>query len=758
MLLTSYKIFLKSNNLCLKPLTHNMKRLVFIVALFLSLHAYSQTKFNGDFETLDTGKPKGWILSFDSAQARAYRVTLDSNDRQSGKYSLSIENINNGADYGATVYAIRELYEGKNITLTGYIKTENVHSGYAGIWLRLDDINGNMISIDNMGGEGIRGSQPWKKYTITMPYDPDKANKINVGGLLEGDGKAWFDSLAILIDDKPIGLAHLHTKVLKAADTDTSFRSSSKIDNIQLNHQQLINLTIAGQFWGFLKYYHPAIAKGLYNWDAELFKFLPAVIAADDNKQLSAALEQYLDKLPKPDNCKSCAGVEKGKYAIKPDYGNLLNGSVLSTSITERLNYIRENRNTGPNYYVSMAQADNPAFDNEKSYDNMRYPDAGYRILSLYRYWAIINYFYPYRDIIGEDWNQVLSSELPDFAGAKDEMEYALAVLKLTARLKDTHAMLWGGSMLNIFKGKNGAPFRASFVEGKLVVTELYIDTLDIKAKLSVGDIIYKINGVTVDELVKKYLPYTSASNYDTQLRNLPDNFLLRSNDERMKLTIQRPGGEFDYSVPMGAFKDAKVKEIKGFEVLKNNIGYVFPGRYKNDSLAAIKKAFSSVDGMIIDLRCYPSEFMPFTFGEYIKPKKSAFAKFSAGQIAYPGAFQFMKYYPENGGGGVFKGKIVVIVNATTQSQAEYTTMAFQSSPNVTVIGSTTAGADGNVSYISFPGGLKTMMSGIGIFYPDGGQTQRVGVRIDYKVYPTIKGVAEGRDELMEKAMELLGK
>lgn len=103
-----------------------------------------------------------------------------------------------------------------------------------------------------------------------------------------------------------------------------------------------------------------------------------------------------------------------------------------------------------------------------------------------------------------------------------------------------------------------------------------------------------------------------------------------------------------------------------------------------------------------------------------------------------------------------YPGKVIVLVNSNTQSQGEYTAMALQSSKMVQVIGSTTAGADGNVSSISLPGGVKTRISGIGVFYPDRTPTQRIGVKIDVKVYPTLKGIIEGRDELLEKAVELL--
>ncbi|MDR1339525.1 MAG: hypothetical protein LBK58_05695 [Prevotellaceae bacterium] len=54
-----------------------------------------------------------------------------------------------------------------------------------------------------------------------------------------------------------------------------------------------------------------------------------------------------------------------------------------------------------------------------------------------------------------------------------------------------------------------------------------------------------------------------------------------------------------------------------------------------------------------------------------------------------------------------YREKLVIIVNEVSQSQAEYTAMAFRAGDNTTIIGSTTAGADGNVSQIFLPGGLN---------------------------------------------------
>jgi C-terminal processing protease CtpA/Prc len=79
--------------------------------------------------------------------------------------------------------------------------------------------------------------------------------------------------------------------------------------------------------------------------------------------------------------------------------------------------------------------------------------------------------------------------------------------------------------------------------------------------------------------------------------------------------------------------------------------------------------------------------------------------------------------------------------------------MAFRTAPGAIVIGSTTAGADGNVSTVPLPGNLSSYISGIGVFYPDNRPTQRVGIIPDIEVKPTIAGIRAERDELIEEAI-----
>jgi C-terminal processing protease CtpA/Prc len=103
-----------------------------------------------------------------------------------------------------------------------------------------------------------------------------------------------------------------------------------------------------------------------------------------------------------------------------------------------------------------------------------------------------------------------------------------------------------------------------------------------------------------------------------------------------------------------------------------------------------------------------------------------------------------------------YDGKVVILVDEVTQNRAEYTTMAFRAAPGALVVGSTTAGADGNVSRIPLPGDLFTLISGIGVFYPDRRPTQQVGIVPDVVVEPTIEAVRAGRDPVLEEALRLI--
>lgn len=739
-----------------------------VIFLFLIISGCTKEKsgFNGSMEQLDAqGNPKGWKLFLNNENSKYYDVSLDSLNSKQGKYSLSIVNkAETNDEFSYASYLISGGFEGKEIELRGYIKTENISRGFAGLWLRIDRLD-EVLAFDNMNKRAIKGTSDWKEYSIKLPYNP-KATRIVLGGLLMGNGKMWFDNLRLYFDGKPID--ELTSLKLLPADADTAFLSRSGVDTIKLNSRTLKNLTVLGHVWGFLKYYHPSVARGDFNMDVALFRIMPSVIEATDDVELSKTMEHWVDSFGLPKLCADCKLESGPDVYIKPDYSFLFDIKELDETLIKKLKYILANRNIGPNYYIEMSELGNPVLNNERGYGSMPYPDAGYRLLCLYRYWNMIQYFFPNKHLIGNDWNEVLPKFVPLFVNSANKTQYALTSLALISSIHDTHANIWSyNPALEAYRGKNALPFQAKFIRNKLTVTGYYADTLDVKQKMKVGDVISSIDGVSVKKLINKYLPITAASNYATQLRDLPRNYLLRTNKKSIVFEVVK--GRTVQNVIMNTMERNKLNysidynpnpNAPGYQIIYGNIGYLFPGKFKNRDLLLIKKSFAGTKGLIVDMRCYPSEFMVNTFVPYVKSGISEFVKCTIGSVREPGLFkvQTPAFINNNSliGTNGYKNKVVVIVNEQTQSQAEYTTMAFQSSPSVTVIGSTTAGADGDVSTIVLPGGIYTWISGIGILYPDGTETQRKGVRIDYKIIPTIKGIKTGKDELLEKAKEII--
>lgn len=748
----------------------NCRRLCAILLLASSC-AQAQPTYNLDFEQLNDDRlPKGWGMGNITGRPTlpdTAHYRLDAAHRQHGDYSLLVDWSNGSSDWTSVAYAIPKTFKGSKIKLSGYLKTEDVTGGYAGLWMRIDAQWRETIAFDNMQDRGVKGTTDWKQYSVELDYDASKARTITFGGLLVGKGRMWLDNLSISIDGVDIDKAQLYKAQLTKPELDSAFNRSSGVSAINTDAANVARLSSLGMLWGFIKYYHPAVGRGEYNMDAELFRILPKVLAAKDNNESLKVMEEWTDHFGKPEPCKNCKPIVKDKDTwLMPEYGSLFDGDAMPRSLISKLQYIRDNRYTGgSHYYVNAAQGvGNPEFTHEYPYPDMPYPDAGIRLLALYRYWNMVQYFFPDRHLMNENWGGVLAEFVPRFCQAADSDAYALACQELIARIHDTHGNVWGQQLTNV-KGKLMSPVRARFVENKLVVMGYLTDDAAVKDKIKQGDVIESIDGVSVDELIKKHLPHTPASNYETQLRDLPtaSGYLLRSNKKEMQLGIDRDGQKLQVNterIPMTdkvGLLDRKPPVDKGYKMLDGNIGYIYPALLEEKDLDIIKELMNNTKGIVIDMRCYPSVFMTFSYAEWLKPTRSPFVKFTMMDPDMPGMFR-QKEEQENGkyNAQSYKGKLVILVNAQTQSSAEYQTMALCTVPGCKVIGSTTAGADGNVSPIVLPGGINTMFSGIGILYPDGTESQRKGVKIDKVVQPSIKGVKAGKDEVLDEALKMI--
>ncbi|WP_020532662.1 S41 family peptidase [Flexithrix dorotheae] len=517
-------------------------------------------------------------------------------------------------------------------------------------------------------------------------------------------------------------------------------------------------LAATAQVWGFLKYYHPSVAKGKYNWDEELFKVLPKVKEAESKTQLSQIYINWIDRLGKVKECKNCGNEPELEYFSKNfDLSWMENNKLFTPDLTEKLKFIEDNRHQGKKHYVSQAKrVRNIIITNEIDYKDFDWQDENLRLLSLFRYWNIVEYFFPYKYQTDTDWEEVLNTMIPKFLYPESETDFHLAMLELIINLDDSHANFFS-DITESFWGYYLVPAGFKLIDNKAVLTRFYDDSLARIDDLRVGDVITKIDDKDVWEVFKEKEKYINGSNVSRK-KYIGSHVIFMGSSGSINIEYTRDGKTHSKSIKRYLRKDFNFnkKERKPFKVLEGNIGYINMGVIKNKDVEEAMEALNDTKAIIFDLRNYPKGTL-YSLILHISSKKNNFYKVTYPDLDYPGKF-IWRDGNQCGINGDLKylGKIILLVNESSQSHSEFTIMCLQTGDNVTTLGSQTSGADGNVSRFDMVGGFKTAISGIGIFYPDGTETQRKGVKIDIEVKPTIQGIKDGRDEVLEKAIEFL--
>lgn len=511
--------------------------------------------------------------------------------------------------------------------------------------------------------------------------------------------------------------------------------------------------------WGFLKYYHPEVAKGKWDWDSVLIKKIPLVEATHNKEELSKVYTDWLSELGNiskyPEQADVHTATPKNKYLQW-----LNDESVFTRDLSVALENVRKRRDKESNYYVSgtfKKNSGNANFTNEKEYPELTYPEMPIRILTLFRHWNMVEYFFPYKYLIDKNWETVLSDMIPIFYNANDALSYHLAVAQVATELNDCHSITRTGEFRKEYS--YGVPFNITVIDKKAIVWGIIKDSLCKLNDIRHGDIIISINDTPVMDKLERLKPYVSHSNYPTLIRNASP-LLAAGNTNSVKITFERNGKTETKNIYRYQ-NDTLLSwmlntDTAKFKILDDNIGYVNMGLLQELDVHYCMKAMENTSALILDVRNYPNGTM-YGICNALSENSRPFVSFTEPDYSCPGAFRSERGY--NCGRKnkrPYKGKIVVLHNELTQSHAEFTCMSFKTLQNTTLIGSQTAGADGNVSPIILPGGIRTRITGLGIYYPDGSETQRIGIVPDIEVRPTIEGIRAGRDEVLERAIAFI--
>ncbi len=582
----------------------------------------------------------------------------------------------------------------------------------------------------------------------------------------------------------------------------------------------MTRLAATAKLWVTVKYFHPYMAYQDIDWDKALVEALPKILDAKSPDEYAAATQQMLDALHDPEThmlgeAVPAAPSRRQKpavdrlsenpsgpgqrtwihYGLAPEAGTSYGGyySAFCTKPGRGVALFEGNASAvetvpvplgeGQQAVVRLSESINadgtspatgarlPAFPTpkaESAYAEMSYPAVEYRLLAAFKIWGVFKYFFAYRDLLDEDWDQVLLDYLPKFMAAKDALEYNLAVAEMVTHVHDSHAVVRSKELTAYF-GEAPLPIQLRLIDKKPVVTRIYDDAAK-SAGLKVGDIVHSVDGEDITQRVNREAKYLSASTNQwlgyvaaQRLLNGPDGStatLVVSDGEGQREAKLERHKAYSAMMQNGQRSGEVVKLLDG------NIGYADLDRLTPDQVDAMFEKFRDTKAIIFDMRGYPKG-TAWAIAPRLTDKQDVEAAIFTGPITMTpdlpngdmmntsSSYFFVQTIPHSDK-WKYKGRTVMLIDERTISQAEHTGLFLQAANKTKFIGSPTAGANGDVTNFVVPGGITISFSGHDVRMATGGQLQRNGLQPDVSVVPTLNGIRHGRDEVLEKAIEYL--
>lgn len=646
---------------------------------------------------------------------------------------------------------------GDSITISGNFKIGNERDYKAMFNTSLISLEEQITDTININFSGEK--QTWNDFTSTMPLkDNIIAAKLNFRS--KGDIKIWLSSFKVEVDK------HSYKDLVNKKydlEKDTVFDNGSNIQLEKLTPQMTENLEVLGKVWGFLKYYHPEVTQGKFNWDYELFRILPAIANAKNKNERSKLLYKWINKYEYTKKTTNYTIADSTQYSRIINLDWIEDKSLFDDRLIDQLTGIRNaERSNRFNYYVlpNRITLNDKVFAREKAYKKIKWNDQGFRLLTLFRMWNVVEYCFPYRDYTNTSWDKLLKMFIPVFFSPSNKADYELSILKLGAHINDSHGII------NIPDDSLGETVLAPIYKHRSKVPVELIRTKDgcitIKSTQTVslerGDVILSIDNRDIKDIIEEIHPYILASTENGIIKNILSH-LLSTDSSELVTTILRNGQKKEVVIKDFRYTRDKqsIKTWENYDLSSKNIIHVDNIKSAEVNKETVKNQMDS-KGLIIDMRVYPAENNLVYMYELLLPSISFPLWMSSNQLNHPGNYHLWRYnIEENKNDNYYKGKVAILVDENTISGGETVSMWLSAAPLSVVIGSQTAGANGNISFeCPLPHNIMITYSGLGAYYLNGDIIQRKGINIDIPVSPSVRDIREGRDVWIEKAIEYI--
>lgn len=387
------------------------------------------------------------------------------------------------------------------------------------------------------------------------------------------------------------------------------------------------------------------------------------------------------------------------------------------------------------------------------------FPQRAHRLLGLCHLWNAIEYFYPYKELLDEDWGAVLRNFLPRFEEASNSQEYALAIAELSTHIPDGHVTVVSEALKEFF-GVAAPPVAARVIEEQLAVVGYLDETSAREVGIEVGDVILEVDGEPATDRLRRYEKYLAASTASAR-RARAARFVLHGPESDLTLRIVDKTKRIR-DVLLKRKREFYGRQLKRsgdvVALLRDDIGYVDLERLTADHASEVFEKLGGTKAIIFDLRGYPQGTMPLIAPWLVGGRRGNAALFRRPLVSpdprEEKSFEFVQRVGETEK-SKYHGQVFALIDDRTISQGEHSALYLESAARTTSVGTPSAGTNGDVTYVYLPGGVTFYFTGQAVMHGDGRALQRIGIVPDVHIAPTLTGIRTGKDEVLAKAFEL---
>ena len=722
----------------------------------------SPTPTNLDFEQGEPGQsPPGWTLP-DGAKKIGYEAFIDAERPHSGKHCVVFRSKTRTYARSGTLMQTVDArpYRGKRVRFRAYARTEALGDGsQVQMWFRVELPSG-IGFYDDMVNRPIKAAD-WQAYEIVGDVDED-AQSISYGFVVRKDGTAWFDSASLEV--VPGGRI-------------------SKEPPRALTEDGRQNVIAFAKLYGYVRYFHPSDQAAGVNWNqfavdsvgrvekargaAELARQL-----ADIFRPIAPTLRVFVSPrrptLP-PELLPSHPEGLKVKFWSHYGYG-WGNKAYHSERVESEWQPDRDPRKPFlahlgkgvlawvPTVLWSDAQGTLPHLKVEVRIDPQSMPpstarDRTTRLAAVVIAWNILQHFYSYFDVVNTDWPSVLSSSLTRAAVDSDTQSFLASLKRLTAQLHDAHAAVFHASTRPGFR----APITWDWAENRIVIARVEGNEKDIHP----GDIVHAINGRTVDVLLQETEQLISGAtegwNRHMALLQLAEGE--KNGEIELELestsTGQRYTKRLRRTLPIFSFPVEP--PIENFKEVVPGVYYVNLTQMPDAELEPIWSKLATAKGVILDARGYTRTSSQI-LGHFSDAPMSS-QQWHVPFVVRPDRENLtfkMEQWSVKPLTPRIRARTAFLIDARAMSHSE-TDLSFVAHYKLgELVGQATAGTNGDPNHVLLPGGFELSWTGCKTLNQDGSQLHGIGIRPTVPVSRTIKGIAEGRDEVLEAAIRIV--